>query len=893
MKILLSEFDTKDLNSIHSKLIGWGFHAIVHDGKASTAEILRKQPNIQILIMGDTFNNALDLIPEIRKRSQYIYILVLLTGDIDSYKEDQRYSGIDDFIKKPDDLDQLRFYLFGIQYTIGYSTSHFLPGIQSDFRLIRQAINLDYLFSSSTVDKEDVREQLYNLLKRSNEFIIDSNSITGNVLEKTLIISEELGTEQLTDWLIGILFLKQNPDYGKLLSFNLLQYQLREIQSRIFVAIKSLEEFGFFKKASDTVSILQGKRILLVEDMKYNRVLLTKILMKQKCAITEAVNGQDALNIWQEQNDFEIIIMDMNMPIMDGFTATREIRKIEREKSLKRTPIIALTALAMRGDKELCLEAGTDDYLPKPVEALSLIKTCENILLGKKSRKPQKKDYNQELHNIDRILVKVNNQISLYSLKSVFETLGIKYEICNSAEKVMGAVAESDFSLIVLEADHDLELAYHIQNNFPHQYIALISNSNRTQELISSNFANNFRYPLKFEQVLKVLKFYSDKHQQAKKDAEKLADGDSLDKIKRQVSITDAVHKSDNQLAVWQKAFRKIGGDLVLSHQFNLHGKFGLILGDVAGHDIQSGYTASWFSGLVEGIWGQNPNPYKFLVNLNNLFAHDTEEENKRFVCALVLLWDPIRQKLFYANAGIPGGILIKKDTGKGEAMEWTGVPIGMFPDMDMFDHGELDFTEGDKLIIATDGVLEAIPRENISELSESRSSESAQLTLDAIVDFVTRSIEITDDLTIAVFEAKIPEHPVSGYRKTIKSDFRDVDQAVEYMNQFIKQNAKNIFDWPMISVAIREALLNAVEHGNKSNPSYPVDIDFELKEKQMIVTISDCGSGFDLSTEKKRLEKEGDLRIHGRGIEMMENISKSVSFLGGGIKLVFESHEP
>jgi anti-sigma regulatory factor (Ser/Thr protein kinase) len=290
----------------------------------------------------------------------------------------------------------------------------------------------------------------------------------------------------------------------------------------------------------------------------------------------------------------------------------------------------------------------------------------------------------------------------------------------------------------------------------------------------------------------------------------------------------------------------------------------------------------------VEGVWGQFSNPYKFLVNLNNRFAHDTEEENKRFVCSLVLLWDPLRKKLHFANAGIPGGILIKKDTGKSEFLDWKGVPIGMFPDMDMYDHGAFDFSAGDRLIVATDGVLEAIPREIISDLSESSLDKSAQQTLDVIVDFVTRSIEIVDDLTIAVFEAEIPKIPDDGYRQTIKSDFKSVDQAVARMQDFLEKNDADHFDWPMISVAIREALINAVEHGNKNDVNLPVDIDFELNDEKMTITVSDCGSGFDLSSEKKRLAKEGDLRIHGRGIEMMENIGSSVHFIGGGIRIVF-----
>ncbi len=74
----------------------------------------------------------------------------------------------------------------------------------------------------------------------------------------------------------------------------------------------------------------------------------------------------------------------------------------------------------------------------------------------------------------------------------------------------------------------------------------------------------------------------------------------------------------------------------------------------------------------------------------------------------------------------------------------------------------------------------------------------------------------------------------------------------------------------------------------NQKKEFLPVDVDVDLLDNTLHIKISDCGSGFDLANEKKRLEEEGELRIHGRGIEIMENICKSVNFIGGGVHLVF-----
>ncbi|MGE3479722.1 MAG: response regulator, partial [Dongiaceae bacterium] len=110
-----------------------------------------------------------------------------------------------------------------------------------------------------------------------------------------------------------------------------------------------------------------GTKVLVVEDMKINMMLLAKILEKHGCQTSFALNGKEAIDKTAVQN-YDLIFMDCQMPEMDGFEATRIIR--EREKPLGRhTVIIALTADAMIGDREKCLNAGMDDYLNKPLKA--------------------------------------------------------------------------------------------------------------------------------------------------------------------------------------------------------------------------------------------------------------------------------------------------------------------------------------------------------------------------------------------------------------------------------------------------------------------------------------------------------------------------------------------
>jgi len=128
------------------------------------------------------------------------------------------------------------------------------------------------------------------------------------------------------------------------------------------------------RTAIDKEAMLEGKKVLLVDDDMRNIFSLSSVLAEKNMVVIEAENGKEALARLEEHQDIGIILMDIMMPEMDGFTAMREIRKNPR---LARIPIIAMTAKAMRGDQEKCMAAGASDYIAKPIEVdklLSLIR---------------------------------------------------------------------------------------------------------------------------------------------------------------------------------------------------------------------------------------------------------------------------------------------------------------------------------------------------------------------------------------------------------------------------------------------------------------------------------------------------------------------------------------
>ena len=120
-----------------------------------------------------------------------------------------------------------------------------------------------------------------------------------------------------------------------------------------------------------TVIEAEQSLILLVEDNPINQKLALALLNRKGYATDLAENGEEALLKTGTQH-YALILMDMQMPVLDGIEATRRIREQEAEQGRARTPIIAMTANAMQGDRERCLAAGMDDYLPKPINALQL-----------------------------------------------------------------------------------------------------------------------------------------------------------------------------------------------------------------------------------------------------------------------------------------------------------------------------------------------------------------------------------------------------------------------------------------------------------------------------------------------------------------------------------------
>ncbi|MEX1330526.1 MAG: response regulator, partial [Desulfobacterales bacterium] len=178
--------------------------------------------------------------------------------------------------------------------------------------------------------------------------------VTAYSREEIMHQAEEVGLE-------GFLLKPVNPS----ILFDTIIQAFGEAEPETFRVAETHE------KEAEAVKHIKGALVLLVEDNEINQQVAKEILEGAGLIVTLANDGQEAVNAVKE-NDYDVVLMDIQMPVMDGYTATREIRKDDRFKEL---PIIAMTAHAMTGDEDKSLQAGMNGHVTKPIDTGELFST--------------------------------------------------------------------------------------------------------------------------------------------------------------------------------------------------------------------------------------------------------------------------------------------------------------------------------------------------------------------------------------------------------------------------------------------------------------------------------------------------------------------------------------
>jgi polar amino acid transport system substrate-binding protein len=174
----------------------------------------------------------------------------------------------------------------------------------------------------------------------------------------------------------------------------------------------------------EAVTDIRGARILLVEDNEVNQQIATELLELAQMIVTVAENGHIAVNK-VKVHPFDAVLMDIQMPVMDGYTASREIRK---NSALNTLPIIAMTANAMAGDKDKCLDAGMNDHVAKPIDPQEMYRALAQWIKPGKRTVPDKAQYRllkpdspiKDIHlslpgfDVENAMIRMGNDVEAY-----------------------------------------------------------------------------------------------------------------------------------------------------------------------------------------------------------------------------------------------------------------------------------------------------------------------------------------------------------------------------------------------------------------------------------------------------------------------------------------------
>jgi CheY-like chemotaxis protein len=171
---------------------------------------------------------------------------------------------------------------------------------------------------------------------------------------------------------------KELDDLGLSYSYLPKPIKISELLKMLELALKTDKDI--FEKTVPYFRIEDFKKlsILLVDDNSDNRLLVKAYLKKLPYVIDEAENGEEACSLFKSDK-YDVVLMDVQMPLMDGREATRAIREWEKMEGKKATPIIALTAHAVKEEIDYCIEAGCDTHLSKPVKKETLISTIKSL----------------------------------------------------------------------------------------------------------------------------------------------------------------------------------------------------------------------------------------------------------------------------------------------------------------------------------------------------------------------------------------------------------------------------------------------------------------------------------------------------------------------------------
>ncbi len=650
--------------------------------------------------------------------------------------------------------------------------------------------------------------------------------------------------------------------------------------------------------------------ILIVDDNPFSRMYISDLLLVEGFTVEEAVNGKEAL-FKINKRDFQLIIMDLLMPGMDGFETAKKIRELGIT-----IPIVAVSAIALKQDRQRSLRAGFNDFIPKPIDLKQLRYIIKKYI--KEPTKPTEVFYlNGEFNTISSLfnndsvylsfpfkgysLILVEENINLReAYKDVLVQVGFQvHEFANGSEALKFIEEPVNTVNIVVSniftsGIDALGLLTIIKRQFPHIFVFIYTQSYDPatfqyavqqgvdgiipQDHITKSAALEIIQSALSQSMLKGSRFSDAKVASLVRQAQSQLFHSGCINLCRFLDFA-------------YQPLHEAGGDLMRCHKFGLNGECGVVIADVSGHDVISSYTSATFTGILTSVWDSHKEPVSLLQKINRELIK--VGNNKSHVCATAIVWNRASRGIKIASAGNPGGLLMTFDL-KGDPLykilSGGGLVLGLLEEDHLFVFEAEQLEANSYLFLFSDG----IETQELITAIENRPNLFGKRDIKGICQHILDSIlekrEQEDDLLLICIHNS-EKYGKPTFHSEFLSTYEEVDRAYFWIEQLLpSESIPKGNDKDIVLLSVREAMLNAVEHGNNYKATAHFEVEIYIKDKELIVVISDEGAGFDL---KQNLCKPTDLtltQIGKRGLSFMTSVGQEVIVDKSSVTLIFKA---
>jgi len=287
---------------------------------------------------------------------------------------------------------------------------------------------------------------LKTALAKGENSVIDVDKIDFELLKEIDKLNKEL--------VIAIASLNKKPTL-KALSLKKEKTLYKPVTyQKIVKLLKNLSNYQETQEiGAPTIHTKYHGKALVVEDNMINQKLIVNILQGFGLEVDTADNGAVAVEK-RENNHYDIIFMDIQMPVMDGIEATKLIKEYEKEKKLAHVPVVALTANALKGDRERLLKEGLDEYISKPIEMAELLYILHKFLSKNSTFEIKNKKTDAKKKEKKKILIAKSFPLNIKILSTLLDSLDEEYEVLEDKSKLATLLKNKEYDIVFIDEEY-------------------------------------------------------------------------------------------------------------------------------------------------------------------------------------------------------------------------------------------------------------------------------------------------------------------------------------------------------------------------------------------------------------------------------------------------------